>query len=64
MTSGLRPVVHWCAHCGTRIRFPETMVARGGRTFCCANCAEAEDEAALQEQLDLELGEKPANGGP
>ncbi len=46
-----------CAHCGTTIRYPQTMVVREGRSFCCRNCAEAEREAALREQLELELGE-------
>lgn len=63
MESRARLVARWCAHCGTRIRFPETMVLRDGRSFCCANCADAEDEATLQEQLELELGERPVNGG-
>ncbi len=37
------------------------MVLREGRFFCCRNCAEAEREAALREQLELELGETPGD---
>lgn len=51
-----------CAHCGTTIRYPQTMVEREGRAFCCRNCAEAEREASMREQLELELGETPADG--
>lgn len=31
-----------CAHCGVRIVDHSTMVERGGKTYCCPNCAEAD----------------------
>src|SRR5574341_1011201 len=32
-----------CAHCGVRIVHHETMVERDGKTYCCANCAAAQE---------------------
>ncbi len=32
-----------CAHCGVAITDPSTVRQVDGRTFCCANCANAYD---------------------
>ncbi len=34
-----------CAHCGVRIVYHDTMVERGGKVYCCANCAAVHEPA-------------------
>ncbi|HLF08215.1 MAG TPA: hypothetical protein VI789_02560 [Dehalococcoidia bacterium] len=33
-----------CAHCGVPIVDHSTMVERGGKTYCCGNCAVAHEK--------------------
>ncbi len=36
------PGTNHCAHCKTEIRDQSTMVQRNGQTYCCNNCAMAD----------------------
>lgn len=38
-----------CAHCNVEITHHDTAVTREGKTYCCANCADAAQKAFSQD---------------
>ena len=37
-----------CAHCGVAITDRSSVVEAGGKTYCCGNCAQMEDDSSFR----------------
>jgi hypothetical protein len=45
-----------CAHCDVTISDDSTMVTRGGKSFCCENCAATQQSQTLNQTSAPALG--------